>query len=241
MNNPNKTRIPVQPPPLLRTAPALHPSRSVPANRPAVFDADIKHAASRFITDLAARLSQFHCHVPPCPNPVLTLHFLQTHVRALLAERLAPKRPIQGTINAPAARDLEAGAPFLDAIIYNPQRGPLALDIADFSIVNPATCAGVIQIKPSTANPAKLQARLREIALSCFPGRHPACVMGVVIADPDPSTKSVIRRNGKQFLAYEFTSGKWCPIFILFTRRGELYHPYLPAIEALLANLSQLP
>ena len=41
-----------------------------------------------------------------------------------------------------------------------------------------------------------------------FDGRHPACVMGVVIADPDPAHKSIIHRSGKTLKAESGVSGK---------------------------------
>jgi hypothetical protein len=225
------------PPPPLRSAATLLPSRSVPP----ITSAELKQSAAQFVAHLTGRLADFHRHIPPGPNPALTLHFLEDQVCALLAARLAPRRLVSGTIRPPVTLDPEANVPFLRDIIYDPQLGPSPIDTAGFSIIKPAACAGVIRIQPCTHNTAKFEAHLRDIALNLIRNRHPSRVMGIVIADPDPEKKSIVRRKGRTFQAHEFTSGKWCPIYILFTRRGNTYQPYLPAIEALLANLSQFP
>ena len=68
----------------------------------------------------------------------------------------------------------------------------------------------------------------------------PGMVMGILVSDVTPEKKSIVHRNGKTFLAYQFMNPKWCPIFILFKRRDGRFEPHLPAIEALVANLDRL-
>jgi hypothetical protein len=203
-------------------------------------DADTKLAAARFADDLARRLARFHQHMPSSSKSDLANQFLEAQVRSLLADRLAPKRLLPGTLTAPGTTASETPPPLVEDIVYDPQRGPLFFESGRFSIVDPATSVGVIQVKPSAANISKAQARLREIALTYFRGRHPGCVMGVIVADPSPEKKSAVSRNGRTFQAYDFTNPKWCPIFILFSRRDALYQAHLPAIEALLANTSRM-
>jgi hypothetical protein len=178
--------------------------------------------------------------MPPGTNSDLASRFLEAQVRSLIAERLAPKRLVAGSFSAPGITAPEAGPPYVEDIIYDQRRGPLLLDTGAFVIANPGTCAGVIQFRPSAGNVPKFQARLREIALTYFPRRHPGCVMGIIIGDSDPEKKSVICRSGRRFQAYDFTNSKWCPTFILFCRRDERYQPHLPALEALLANINRL-
>ena len=203
-------------------------------------DSDIKVATTRFADDVANRLTQFHRLMPPGSNSDLASRFLEAQVRGLIADRLAPKRLLSGTLSAPGITAPESGPPFVEDIIYDLRRGPLLLESGAFSIVHPGTCAGVIQVRPSAGNVPKFQARLREIALTYFPRRHPGCVMGVIVGDSDPEKKSVVCRSGRRFRAYDFMNAKWCPIFILFARREERYQPHLPAIEALLTNISRL-
>jgi hypothetical protein len=205
-----------------------------------VFEAEIKQAAAHFAENVASGITQFQRLVPSDPNLDLTNRFLEAQVRRLVEERLAPKRLVSGTFSAPGAPVSETGSPVIEGAIYDPQRGPILLERGRFSIMNPATCAGVIQIKPSAANISKFQANLREIALTFFYGRRSNLVMGVLVSDAEPGKKSIVCRNGKKFAAYEFTNPKWCPIFILFSRRERVYEPYVPAIEAFLANLGRM-
>ena len=215
-------------------------SRPLPSNRTVVADAHTQLAAKRFAADVASRLAQFYRLIPPTSNPNLATRFLEAQVRSLLAERLAPMRLFPGTLSAPDVNVSESGPPFTEDLVYSPQPGPLLFESGHFSIVNPLACAGVIQIRASVANTAKFQARLREIAFTYFSGRHPRCVMGVIVSDSAPEKKSVVRRNGRKFPAYDFTNSKWCPICILFSRRDGLFRPHFPAIEALLANTSRM-
>jgi hypothetical protein len=215
-------------------------SRPLPSNRTVVADTQTNLAAKRFADEVASRLAQFYRLMPPTADPNLASRFLEAQVRSLLAERLAPMRLFPGTLSAPDIDVSETGAPLIEDIVYSPQPGPLLFESGHFCIVNPLACAGVIQIKASVANIAKFQSRLREIALTYFSDRHPRCVMGVIVSDSAPEKKSVVRRSGRKFPAYDFTNSKWCPIFILFSRRNGLYQPHFRAIEALLANTSRL-
>src|ERR1019366_2348129 len=65
-----------------------------------------------------------------------------------------------------------------------------------FSVINPTTCVGLIQIKHSVSNLSKFQNRLREIAQTHFFGRRPGMVMGIIVSDVTPEKKSIVHRYG---------------------------------------------
>jgi hypothetical protein len=131
--------------------------------------------------------------------------------------------------------------PFLiDGAVHDPGRGRLAFEQGSFSVINPATCVGLIQIKPTVANVSKFQTHLRDIAQIYFSGQRPGMVMGILVSDVAPEKKSIVHRFGRTFPSYQFVHPKWCPMFILFSRRDGLFEPYSPAIEALVANLNRV-
>jgi hypothetical protein len=205
-----------------------------------VLDADIKRAAADFAQNIASGLAQFHRLVPSESNPDLANRFLEAQVRKLVEDRLNQKRLVSGVFSTQGASSSETGPPLIEGAVYDPKRGPILLERGRFSIVNPATCVGMVEIKPSAANLSKFQAHLREISRAYFYGREPGLVMGVLVSDAEPAKKSIIWRNSRKFVAHEFTNPKWCPIFVLFARRSGGYEPYFPALEAFLANLSRM-
>ena len=203
-------------------------------------EANEKKAATDFAGNIASRLSEFHRFVPPGSNPDGTNRFLEAQVRGLIEERLAPKRLLSGVFRVPGATGSTTGPSLIEAAVHDPQRGQPTFEQGGFAVIDPATCVGLIEIKPTVSNLSKFQTRLRETAQTCFFGRRPGMVMGIVVSDVTPEKKSIVHRYGKTFPAYQFTHPKWCPIFILFSRRDGRFEPHFPAIEALIANLKRM-
>lgn len=203
-------------------------------------DADLKRAATDFADNIKRRMTQFAPLLPAGSNPELTHRFVELQVRNLIEEKLAPKRLLSGIFNVPGGSGAPPAASFVESAVQDPQRGRPNFEQGGFSVLNPATCVGVVQIKPSASNISKFQSRLREISQTYFFGRRSGTVMGVLVSDERPERKSVVHRNNRTFQAYDYMNAKWCPIFILFSRRSGQFEPHFPAIEALLANLKRL-
>lgn len=201
---------------------------------------NVKQAPTEFAGNIASRLTEFHQFVPFGSDQDLTNRFLEAHVRSLIEAWLAPKRLLSGIFRVPGAPGPTATSFRIDGAVHDPGRGQLTFEQGSFAVINPATCVGLIQIKPSVSNLSKFQTHLRDIAQIFFSGQRPGMVTGIVVSDVAPEKKSIVHRNGKTFPFYQFTHPKWCPIFILFSRRDGLFEPHFPAIEALVANLNRI-
>jgi hypothetical protein len=203
-------------------------------------EANVKKAATEFAGKITSRLTEFQRIVPSFSDPDLTNRFLEAQVRSLIEECLAPKRMLSGVFSVPGASSPTAAPSHIEGAVHDPERGQPTFEQGSFCVINPATCVGLIQIKPTVANVSKFQNRLGEIAQTFFFGRRPGMVMGILVSDVAAEKKSIVHRFGKTFPTYQFTHPKWCPMFILFSRRDGLFEPYSPAIEALVANLNRV-
>jgi hypothetical protein len=203
-------------------------------------EVNVKRAATEFAGNIASRLTEFHRFVPSGSKPDLTNFFLEAQVRSLIEAWLAPKRLLSGIFRMPEAPGPTTTPFLIDGAVHDPGRCRPTLEQGSFFVVNPATCVGLIQIKPSVSNLSKFQTHLREIAQIYFSGRRPGMVMGILVSDVTPEKKSIVHRNGKAFPSYQFVHPNWCPIFILFSRRDGVFEPHFPAIEALVANLNRM-
>jgi hypothetical protein len=203
-------------------------------------EANERKVAADFAGNIASRLSEFQRFVPSGSNPDGTNRFLEAQVRSLVEAYLTPKRLLSGVFRAPGASDPTTAPSLIEGAVHDPQRGQPTFEQGGFCVINPATCAGLIEIRPTVSNISKFQTRLREIAQTHFYGRRPGMVMGIVVSDVTPEKKSIVHRYGKTFPSYQFAHPKWCPIFILFSRREGLFEPHFPAIEALVENLKRM-
>ncbi len=203
-------------------------------------DVHVKKAARELAGEIASRVRAFERFVPAGSDPVLANTFLEAQVHSLVEERLRPKRWVSGIFVVAGASVATGVARSIEGAIYDPGRGGPMLERGGFYVVDPASCAGCILIRPSVPNLSKFENRLREIAIGYFSRRPPGMVMGIVASDAAPEKKSDICTKGRRFPAHQFTHPKWCPIFVLFSREGGGFKPHLPAIEALVANLERV-
>ena len=199
-----------------------------------------KTGCHRICRKITSRLTEFQRMVPSISDPDVTSRFLEAQVRSLIEEWLAPKRMLSGVFSVPGASGPTTAPSLIEGAVHDPERGKPTFELGSFSVVNPATCVGLIQIKPTVANVSKFEHRLREIAQTFFFGRRPGMVMGIVVSDVAPERKSIVHRYGKTFPSYQFMHARWCPVFILFSRRDGRFEPSFPAIEALVANLDRI-
>lgn len=225
-----------------RTQDTISPPTFALANREAsapihvVPNAKPKTAAAQFAETVTTRFAEFVRLIPPNTNPGLANRFLDQQVRSLLEHYLTPKRLISGAFLSPRlAAPLEA-----EGIVHDPQLGPAIFEAGHFCVLDPAVCTAVISIKASAANIPKFQNRLREIRSACFRDRRPGVVMGVLATSDRAEKQSVVHKSGRTFPAHQTSHPNWCPIFILFSLRAGTCSPFMPAIDALFANLGQL-
>jgi hypothetical protein len=136
-------------------------------------EVNVKKAATEFAGNIASRLTEFHRFVPSGSHPDLTNRFLEAQVRSLIEAWLAPKRLLSGIFRVPGAPGTTTTPFLIDGAVHDPGRGRLPFEQRSFSVINPATCVGLIQIKPSVSNLSKFQTHLRDIAQIYFSGQHP--------------------------------------------------------------------
>ena len=74
-----------------------------------------------------------------------------------IADHISPREAVRFALKD-RFRDLIEGA------VHDPGRGRPTFEQGGFSVIDPVTCVGFIQTKPSVSNIAKFQNRLREIA-----------------------------------------------------------------------------
>jgi hypothetical protein len=149
-------------------------------------EANVKKAATEFAGKITSCLTEFQRIVPSFSDPDLTNRFLEAQVRSLIEECLAPKRMLSGVFSVPGASSPTAAPSHIEGAVHDPERGQPTFEQGSFCVINPATCVGLIQIKPTVANVSKFEHRLREIAQTSFFGRRPGMVMGIVVSDVAP-------------------------------------------------------
>jgi hypothetical protein len=208
-----------------------------PPLQPKAITPEIKRIADEFTQGVLPRLRALQNFFPPEANPETVGEFLVQVVAQQLQRRLAPKRLCPGILHAAKNPSTYPNFPIIEAIIHDPTKGPATIENGRFAVVSPDVCAGAIDLKPWVANLDKFETKLALTQKAHFPSGPPGRVMGVVVRDPEPNKKSDIWKKGRHWRAYDLAGPHWCPVYILFSYKAAQYEPYLPAIEALFANI----
>jgi hypothetical protein len=203
----------------------------------------LKHAREAFAQTIRLKVEQLYRYVPRGSNTELTGDFVEELVRGFIQKWLGHRRLLSGTFYSTEFEESHATPLQVDGIVHDPQIGPVILEEGGFVVVHPAFCTSVIEIKTSVNSVPDFQTRLRQIYDTYMHHRTTCHVMGVVIADADAVTKSRVSQGGREFLAYEYYRGGWCPVFILFSENDGKYEPHFKAIDAMIRGIhrNQLP
>jgi len=202
------------------------------------FDEDVlKHAREAFAETVALKVEQLYRYVPRGSNSALTGAFIEELVRGFIQKWIGHRQLLCGTLHSTEFEQSKATPLQIDGIVYDPQKGPAILEEGGFVVVHPAFCTNVIEIKTSVPSLMKFEERLRKIYERYMHHATSCHVMGVVIADADPIKKSLVSQGGREFPAYRYFMGGWCPIFILFKKAGGKYEPQYEAIDAMIHSI----
>ena len=207
----------------------------------------LKAVREAFWETIDLKLRQLYRVVPKGSNPALTGGFVEELVRAFLREWVSPCLLLHGTLyphDTNASLPPESRGPKqIDGIVYDPRQGPAILREGSFLVSHPAFCRGVLEIRTSQENILDFERRLQllyeqYLAKSQPFGSSPYLrhqhVMGVVIHDTDPETRSWPAWLHGEAPIHHYALVGHCPIFILLKKDGEDYFPFEPGIDALI-------
>ncbi len=229
----------------------------------------LKHVVESFAETIALKVRQLRRHIPKekaKTNTDLTGAFIEELVRGFLRGWIGHKQMLHGTFYFQEHIDSGEKPLQIDGIVYDPTRGPPTLREGDFIVVHPAFCSGVIEIKMTVSSTHDFEKKLWRIHSKC--NRHFGAnyVMGVIVADANPTKASLCPKTDGTFIEYhdfstilprrELDVGTLdkdllesyrtytvplCPIFVLFkeTSDGE-YEPFYPAIESMIRAIYTL-
>lgn len=206
-------------------------------NREYLAEDVLKHAREAFAQTIALKVEQLYRYVPRGSNTELTGDFVEELVRGFIQKWLGNRRLLSGTFYSTEFEKLQVGPRQVDGIVYDPQKGPVILEEGGFVVVHPAFCTSVIEIKTSVPSVMEFQKRLRQIYDTYMHHGTTSQVMGIVIADADPITKSRVSPGETQFSAYDYYRAGWCPVFILFCENHGKYEPHFQAIDAMIHSI----
>jgi hypothetical protein len=225
----------------------------------------LNYAVAAFAETIALKVKQLRRFVPKeaaKTNTDLTGAFIEELVRGFIRGWIGHHEMLHGTFYHQLHCDSGNKPMQIDGIVYDPTRGPATLREGDFIVVHPAFCSGVVEVKMTFSSMAELEKRLWHIHMRNYGHFQANQVMGVVIADRDPSKASQLAKRDGSYIQY-FDYGHAplprrdldvgvvdeylvrnesrdivqyiCPIFILFkeTDDGE-YEPFYPAIESMI-------
>jgi hypothetical protein len=199
----------------------------------------LKYTVEAFAETIALKVKQLRRFVPKertLTNTDLTGAYIEEVVRGFVRSWIGHRQFVHGTFYSERQATSGQKPLQIDGIIYDPTHGPVTLREADFVVVHPAFCAGVVEIKMTFKSIKSFQERLREVHRRYLDHLGTPSVMGVVIADKDPiATSKCDWPGGGNITYYKYNMVPLCPIFVLFkeTEEGE-YEPFYPAIEAMI-------
>jgi hypothetical protein len=195
----------------------------------------LQHAREAFQETIALKIKHLRHYIAKGKNPKLTGDYIEEIVRSFVRRWIGSLQLRKGTFYSHEFQKSGETPLEIDGIVWNPLAGPAILEENDFIVVHPVYCTSVIEIKTSINYPiAKFQKRLQKIYHTYMHWGTTTQVMGIVISDPDPESKSTIDTNKRKFFAFHYFKAGWCPIFILFKEKDNEYTPYEPAIDAMI-------
>jgi hypothetical protein len=207
---------------------------NMPDNREYLEEDVLTHAREAFSQTVALKVQQLYRYVPRGSNPTLTGQFVEELVRGFVQKWLGHRRLLSGMFYSTEFAKSGRTPLQIDGIVYDPHSGPVILEEGGFVVVHPAFCTNVIEIKTSIASLNDFQERLQRTYHTYMHHTTTPHVMGIVISDADPETKSLRTPHGRDYPAYHYQLAGWCPIFILFAESAGEYRPHVPAIDAMI-------
>ena len=122
----------------------------------------------------------------------------------------------------------------VDGIIYDSMLGPCILKEGNFSVIHPAFCRGLLEIKKSIPSLKKLHRHLYDlhaVFMHPFEGRN-SQVFAVVVRHNNPEKASKMPK--RKYKYHDYDQVNHCPIFLLFDND---FKPHKEAIYKLIEFL----